>query len=50
MTLDGMAEALEVSRRLIAGYRKNKRIPAILASLPVILSSIRQPMSSLAAR
>jgi len=27
MTLDGMAEALEVSRRLIADYRKNKRIP-----------------------
>lgn len=27
MTLDGMAEALEVSRRLIADYRKDKRIP-----------------------
>ncbi|MBN9055223.1 MAG: DUF2442 domain-containing protein [Rhizobiales bacterium] len=27
MTLDGMAEALEVSRRLIADYRKDKHIP-----------------------
>jgi hypothetical protein len=27
MTLDGMAEALEISRRLIADYRKDKRIP-----------------------
>lgn len=27
MTLDGMAEALEVSRRLVADYRKDKHIP-----------------------
>jgi len=27
MTLDGMAEALEVSSRLIADYRKDKHIP-----------------------
>jgi hypothetical protein len=27
MTLDGMAAALEVSRRLVADYRKNKPVP-----------------------
>ncbi len=27
MTLDGMAEALEVSRRLVADYRKDRPIP-----------------------
>ncbi|CDZ30463.1 DUF2442 domain-containing protein [Neorhizobium galegae] len=31
MTLDGMASALEISRRLVADYRKNKPIPRHVA-------------------
>jgi hypothetical protein len=31
MTLDGMAAALDVSRRLVAGYRKDKAIPKYIA-------------------
>ncbi|KAA9354268.1 DUF2442 domain-containing protein [Ochrobactrum quorumnocens] len=31
MTLDGMAAALEVSRRLVADYRKDKPIPRYIA-------------------
>ncbi|MDC7789809.1 DUF2442 domain-containing protein [Rhodoplanes sp. TEM] len=31
MTLDGMAAQLEVSRRLVAGYRKDKPIPRHIA-------------------
>ncbi|MDO9415788.1 DUF2442 domain-containing protein [Pararhizobium sp.] len=45
MSLDGMALALDISRRLVAGYRKDKPIPRHIAFATRYLVDQREPVN-----